>query len=210
MKTQVVLTAALAVLACSRALAQVTVAQVQGLAPGTRVRVSAIAAEDREMERRTTSTRWTVGTVHEVASDALVIRTRAANPDATVSIPLDLIQAVEVSRGKRDVPGSAGRGALRGTLIGALVGGVFTGMKQVMDNDNCGSEGGCRNRIWTGILATDGESVVRDVAGGAILGATVGALAGSRSREVWEPAAQHVTVGAAREGGTRVGLAFRF
>ncbi|HEX8245931.1 MAG TPA: hypothetical protein VF541_20625, partial [Longimicrobium sp.] len=119
-----ILAAALAAtLVSTRVSAQVSAADVQNLAPGTRVRVSSLAAEEQEIQRRVNNVRWTVGTVREVTPGALVLQTNPSNPEATVAIPLNVIQAVDVSRGRLDV----GNGMRRGLITGATVGGVTAG-----------------------------------------------------------------------------------
>ena len=189
-----------AALAGTRASAQVTAADVRQIPSGSRVRVSAVAAEDREARREESGRHWRVGELREVTDDGLVLQTSGQRVD----IPFGLIQEVQVSRGRLDVGGGAKRGAVQGALGGALAGAVFQGLKQVLNT--CG-EGLCEHD--SDVLGTSTSAMVRDIGGGAVLGALVGAAAGSRSREVWVPAARHVTVGSAPGGGARMGLAFR-
>ncbi|HEX8245930.1 MAG TPA: hypothetical protein VF541_20620 [Longimicrobium sp.] len=202
-----ILGAALAVaLAATHAAAQVNPADLRAISPGTRIRVSAVAAEDREASRDANARRWRVGVLHEVTDDGLVLQTSASNPDALVTLPFGVIQDVQVSRGKLDVPAGVRRGVLQGTAGGALAGGVFAGLKQLLSD--CGDNVACDDQ--SAVLSTSTGSIFRDIGVGAAFGAVAGFFVGAQSREVWEPATRHVTVGAAPRGGTRVGLAIRF
>jgi len=179
---------------------------VRGIAPGTRIRVSAVAAEDRMASRDANDKRWQVGVLHEVTEDGLVLQTNASRPDALVTLPFGVIQDVEVSSGRLDVRRGTERGAMQGLAGGALAGGVFAGIVRLARS--CPSGQACTDE--GGILDTRTGALARDVALPAAVGAILGAVAGTRAREVWEPAARHVSVAPARTGGAGLGLSFRF
>ena len=204
LKKLTIVAAAAAALASTHAAAQVAPAQVQQLAPGTRVRVSTIA-RDVQVETRDPSRRqWRIGTVREVTEQDLVLQTDPSRPDALETVPFGVIQEIDASRGRLDVGRSVRRGMLQGAAGGGLTALVFTGIKVAIGS--CSSNApGCRH----GVLRTGLGASARDMGVGLVGGALVGALAGSRSREVWQPVARHATVSAYPAGGTGIGLSFR-
>ena len=192
----------LAALASTRLTAQIAPESVRGIAPGTRVRVSAVAAEDRMASRDANDKRWRVGVLREVTEDGLVLQTNPSHPDALVTLPFGVIQDVEVSGGRLDLNRGVRRGMLQGAFGGAALGAIAIGGDALFSGSRCtgfGCESGSRRDRNLAILL-----------GGTAVGTAVGALVGSSAREVWQPAARHVTVSSAASGGTGVGLSFRF
>jgi len=166
------------------ATAPVSVAQSNELQPGARVRVSAPGILAGHY----------VGTILSRSRDTLQLGGPNAAP---VSVPVNRITSLEVSRGKSRLHG-AGRGVLWGAPIGLVV-----GLASANSLEDC-TDFGCGD-------ASSGEReayVLASTLGGALWGAGIGALVG---RERWE----HFAVGARtafgyRDGRTSFGAAVRF
>lgn len=199
---RIVFAACLAALASTRLAAQIAPETVRGIAPGTRIRVSAVAAEDRMASRDANDKRWRVGVLREVTEDGLVLQTSPGRTDALVTLPFGVIQDVEVSGGRLDLDRGVRRGMLQGAFGGAALGSIVIGGDALFSGTRC-----------TGIGCESGSRRDRNLAillGGTAVGTAIGALVGSSAREVWRPAARHVTVSSAASGGTGLGLSFRF
>jgi hypothetical protein len=159
-------------------------AQLSELQPGARVRVTAPGI---------VANRY-VGTVLSRSGDTLHLGGPNAAP---VSVPLNRITSVEVSRGKSRLHG-AGRGILWGAPIGLVI-----GLASANSLEDC-TAFGCSD-------ASSGERgayVLASALGGALWGAGIGALVG---RERWEQF--DLTPHGAfdyRDGRTRVGVAVKF
>ncbi|HSU12956.1 hypothetical protein [Longimicrobium sp.] len=203
MTRRIVPAAALAALASTRLAAQIAPETVRAIAPGTRIRVSAVAVEDRIASRDANDMQWRTGVLHEVTADGIVLQTNPGRADALVTVPFGVIQEVQVSRGNLDVRRGARRGVLQGAAAGGMFGVIVLGANALVGNVDCQPGFECDNEMPTG-------AAVAIVAGGTAGGALIGALVGTRAREVWEPAARHVSVAPARTGGTGVGLSFGF
>jgi hypothetical protein len=175
---------ALSVCLALTAVAPVALAQSNELQPGARVRVAAPGI---------VANRY-VGTILSRSGDTLHLGGPNAAP---VSVPLNRITSLEVSRGKSRLHG-AGRGVLWGAPIGLVVGLATANSLEDCTDFGCGD-------------ASSGERgayVLASTLGGALWGAGIGALVG---RERWEQfdLTSHGAVDY-RDGRTRVGVAVKF
>jgi hypothetical protein len=209
---RIVFAAALAALASSRLVAQIAPETVRGIAPGTRIRVSAVAVEDRIESRDANDKRWRTGVLSDVTADGLVLQTNPSRPDALVTLPFGVIQEIQVSRGRLNLGRGVRRGALQGTAAGAISVGILVALGSFSGSGECDplhdplcSPEDVEEARRSGSLGERAKWAGIFVGTGALLGAVVG----TRAREVWEPAARHVTVSSAASGGTGVGLSFR-
>lgn len=121
--------------------------EVVGLAPGTRVRLTAPGVAEK---------RVTASIVY-MDSDSLVLQ-RGRNPERLV-IPARNVERLEISRGR-----SHSLGTLRGIGLGALGGGLFLGGAQVVSE---GVVGG-----WTTLIFISGAILGAPV--GAVIGGIIG------------------------------------
>jgi hypothetical protein len=167
----------------------------QTLAPGARIRLS--APQHVNTMEVAGSARLQTGTLVEMDTASLTLRTASG---ATLTYPIEMIRRLEVSTGPR----SAERGATRGVVTGALVGGGVMGMIILIP------------RV-TGPRDAEGPSTIlgwkdeRVLVTGTILGAVVGGILGSTTREGWVriPGYPAWVVLDAR-GNAGLGLAFSF
>jgi hypothetical protein len=128
-----------------------------------------------------------VGVVIEHRADTLVVRKDADG--STMTIPLGQVVGLDVSHGART---TARRGAVVGLGAGALVGlavGAVTYRRP-----NCTDSSFC-------IDVGPGLDMIADAGVGGLVGLVAGALIGSLSIELWEPATGIV------DGRSRVGIA---
>jgi hypothetical protein len=175
---------ALSICLALTATAPVALAQSNELQPGARVRVTAPGI---------VAGRY-VGTVLSRSGDTLQLGGPNAAP---VTLPMNRITSLEISRGKSRLRG-AGRGVLWGAPIGLVI-----GLATENSLESCG-DFGCSDASST----ERGAYVVASVIGGAAWGAGIGALVG---RERWERF--EVSPRSAfdyRDGRTRYGVAVRF
>lgn len=130
-------------------LAGVADAQVRGVEPGSRVRI-------------TTENRVTTGTLERWTGDSLVFRPRGTEATA---LPASAVERFEVSRERHS---RVGRGALIGFGAGAGFG-LLTGLLACSE-ESCGTDSDEVTGLVTGVL------VVTGAATGAALGAVIGAF----------------------------------
>lgn len=141
--------------------------------PGTRVRVSSPVYVSENLVQETRDGRF-VGNVVSINADTLVVKARGW--DGPVAFPLDYVEKVEVSLGKKTkTRRGAGMGLLVGAGFGALVGAVVPEGICYMDDV---SDPDCRG----GLVALGAASF-------GLLGTIIGAVAGSRSsQDLWQEA----------------------
>lgn len=121
--------------------------EVVGLAPGTRVRLSAPEVVEKCI----------TASIAYMDSDSLVLH-RDRNP-ARLVIPARTVERLEISHGR-----SHSLGTLRGVGLGALGGGLFLGGAQVLSERVVGA--------WTALIFLSGAIVGAPV--GAVVGGIIG------------------------------------
>ena len=165
-------------------LTPLTTAAGQGAiaAPGARIRVSAQGL----------ATTQVVGTVVALHADTLVLAPQSGR--GLLALPLESVQRLDVSRGRKSLAGAgAGIGGVIGAVSGAVWGAASCAEPSFVAPEQCA--------IMGGLLVG---------AGGALLGAVVGALS---KTERWQevPLDQlRVSVVPQRDGGFALQASLRF
>lgn len=168
------LTALILVFVSLPATAQAATAQVAVPGAGTRVRLML-----------TQPVSETIGRV--VASDGDTIIVRTDGEGKTIAVPMVRVTRIDVSGGTRTF-------RLRDTVGGLLIGATFGALAGLAahQSPNCASVDVC---LGPEFAALGGAAT------GGVLGAVVGLLVGSTSRELWDP------LSGTRQNGARVGIA---
>lgn len=180
-------------------------AQLAGLEPGARVRVSVPVRSIASVVPG--ADRWQTGVVIESDTAAVSLRLESG---VVTTIPYDVMSQAQVSRGTQSSTAGARKGLLRGLGVGFGSSVVFYGLTQLF-NVEYDCEANCTGE--EGVPSFFGPEYRPYIVYPTVAGAVLGLGFGSQARERWQPLTlpnRLLSVRPVPGGGAAVGLSLRF